>query len=164
MTLSLYDRYKSLLGLSYVEGDQDCYGLLRAYYKKNYDLELENYARPGDFARSGVDLIMDYFKDEGFELIETNLNSLQLGDGIMFTINGSPLCNHVGVYVGNFMILHHLFNGLSREDAFTTKWKARVTSVVRHPEVTKRNESELQQVNMADHINPHDFPSALISQ
>lgn len=152
--MSLYDRYKDLVGIPYVEGDQDCYGLLRQYYKKSYDLELENYARPGDFAHSGINLISDYFKDEGFELIETNLNRLQLGDVLLCQINGAPLVNHVAIYVGNQMILHHLYSSLSKDEPYSTRWKSRTMSVVRHPVVTKKNSETLEVLNMADFIAP----------
>lgn len=156
--MSLYDKYATLLGIPYSEGNEDCYGLLRRYAKKNYDLELENYARPGDFAYSGQDLIMDYFKDEGFEVQQISLSQLQVGDVLLMRINGAPLVNHIAIYVGNNMIIHHLYAGLSREDNLSDRWKTRVMSVVRHPEITKKNEATLETFNMMDAIPKHVLP------
>lgn len=156
---SLYERYENLLGRPYVEGSVDCYGLLRDYYKQNYDLELTNYARPGDFAFSDLDLIMNYFQEEEFKIVEVSLHNLEIGDGLLMQINGAPLANHVAVYVGNQMILHHLYGGVSKEDPFNQRWKGRTLSVVRHPEVTRINQSQLEQINMMDIIPAHDLPN-----
>lgn len=156
---SYYDRYASLLGTPYAEGNDDCYGLLRKYAQKNYGLTLENYARPGDFAHSGQDLIMDYFKDEGFEIVQISLSKLQVGDVLLMRINGAPLVNHISIYVGNNMILHHLFGGISREDNLSDRWKSRVMSVVRHPEITRQNEANLQTFNMMDVIPKDALPN-----
>lgn len=157
--MALYDAYKHLVGLPYEEGNQDCYGLFRRYYKDNYGLELENYARPGDFAHAGLDLIMDYFKDEGFKLVEASLHRLELGDAVLCRINGAPLCNHVGVYVGNQMVLHHLYASLSKDEPYTDRWKSRTLSVVRHPEVTKKNLERIEPVDFMNFVSPDvQFP------
>ena len=137
--MSLYERYEQLLGLPYIEGKQDCYGLVRNYYRMNYGLELGNYARPGDFAHANLDLISDNFFNEGFKIVEVPLSNLDIGDGLLMQINGSPLVNHVAVYVGNNMILHHLYQGMSKEDDYSLRWKSRTVTVVRHPEISEAN-------------------------
>lgn len=128
--------YSDLLGKVYVEGDYDCYGLLRRYYKRMYDLELRNYARPNGFGYNGLNLITDNFDLEGFEVTS---DALQIGDGIIMGIARSPMANHVAVYVGRGMILHHLYNTKSCEESFDASWKRRVLNIVRHPKVTEQN-------------------------
>ena len=42
-------RYEHLIGIEYKHGSNDCYGLIRRFYKDNFDLNLRNYARPHDW-------------------------------------------------------------------------------------------------------------------
>lgn len=151
-----YEDYSDLLNRKYVEGDQDCYGLVMAYYRKTYGMELTNYARPDAFHEAGLDLIGQHLKDEGFEIVEVNLSKLQKGDGLLFQVAGSNLCNHLGVYVGNQYFLHHLWNGVSIAEAMTVKWKSRVLTVVRHPEITAKNMSENPIKKLIDFL-PEDM-------
>lgn len=137
--MSFYERYEQLLNRPYVEGKDDCYGLVRDYYRMNYGFELPNYARPGDFAHAGLDLITGNLLEEGFRIVEVPLSNLDVGDGLLMQINGSPLVNHVAVYVGNNMILHHLYQGVSKEEDYSLRWKSRTVTVVRHPDVSEEN-------------------------
>ncbi len=131
--------YLGLEGLPYVEGRDDCYGLLRKYYWKNYQIRLENYARPFGFSFQGMDLINKNLEQEGFEYIDLSLNHLEIGDGLVMSIGRTPLANHVAVYVGNRMILHHLQGQKSIAENLSDRWKARVLNTVRHPKVTEQN-------------------------
>lgn len=144
--MSAYAKYKDLLGLPYIEGTQDCYGLLRQYYAINYGLSLRNYARPLDFADS-FDLISQNFSSEGFIVLDVSLDRLQIGDGLLFRLNNKRFVNHVGAFVGNGYVLHHLYQRLSSIDALTQVWKNRVVSVVRHPEVVELNKGKDTLIN-----------------
>lgn len=150
----MYSKYKDLLGLPYLEGNQDCYGLLRRYYALNYGLSLRNYARPLDFADS-IDLITQNFSNEGFIILDVSLDRLQIGDGLLFRLNNKRFVNHVGAFVGNGYVLHHLYQRLSSIDALTQVWKNRVVSVVRHPEVTELNRSVNSTFNFHDLLKSH---------
>lgn len=152
--MSHLTKYENLLNVPYVDGDYDCYGLLRRYYAQAYGLRLRNYARPSDFA-DDLNLIIENFVTEGFSIIEVSLDQLELGDGLLFCLNRRKYVNHVGAFVGNGYLLHHLYNQPSRADALTTSWRARVLSVVRHPEVTEQNKLEQSQVDFTDFIPPH---------
>lgn len=131
--------YLEFEGRPYVPGKEDCYGLLRRYYWKNYGLRLENYARPEGFSQFGMDLINKNLEAEGFQYVEASLNHLEIGDGIIMAIGRTEIANHVGVYVGNRMFLHHLHGQRSIAENFSERWKARVLNIVRHPGVTSQN-------------------------
>lgn len=147
-------KYQQFLGIPYTDGDHDCYGLLRRYYAENYGLRLRNYARPLDFA-SHVDLISSNFVREGFEIIDTPLSQLSIGDGVLMCLNNRKFVNHVGAFVGNGYLLHHLYKRLSSVDALTPVWLNRIVSVVRHPEVTEQNVVVQPEINFMDLLPAH---------
>jgi cell wall-associated NlpC family hydrolase len=152
----MYETYKHLLDLPYIEGEQDCYGLARRYFQDVYDLEMRNYARPLDFAWEGIDLIQDNFQTEGFCPVDVALNNLQVGDGVLMRLAGCPKINHVGVYVGNNLILHHVYGKLSCTDNFSMNWKRRVAGIVRHPDVEEINRNRApEKLNFLDLLPPH---------
>lgn len=151
-----YEAYKHLLDLPYTEGDQDCYGLVRKYYRDLYDLELRNYARPIDFAFSGRDLIQENFTEEGFDIVDISIDRAEVGDGLLFRLNGSHLINHVGVFAGNNYILHHLYDRKSCEEPISRFWKKKLVSIVRHPAVSEKNrETPVQTLNLLNVIPDH---------
>lgn len=155
--------YEHLKGLTYIEGSQDCYGLLRQYYQHNYSLQMANYARPLGWHIVGMDLISDNLNAEGFEVVDVPFNRLELGDGIVMAIARSVLANHVGVYVGNNYMLHHLFKQKSCVENLDLSWKKRTLTVVRHPQVTEKNKYRtLPTVNITELLPPHvraNYPS-----
>lgn len=152
--MALYDKYSHLLGIPYMDGRDDCYGLVRRYYQDEYGLELKNYARPVDIFQSGKDLLSENFQSEGFEIVDTNYRDLQLGDGLLIAI-GCKLMNHVAIYVGNNLILHHLYKRPSGTDNFSEAWKQRTLSIVRHPFITEENDKLKENIELFNHLPPH---------
>ena len=146
----------NLKNIQYTEGDCDCYGLFRKYFKQYYDLELTNYARPLSFWEANLDLISQNLNNEGFEVIDTGLDRLELGDGIVMVLSGSRVANHLGVYVGNNQFLHHLYKQPSRVENYGSNWRRRTLTIIRHPEVTfKNSQTPIPSVNIQDLMPPH---------
>jgi cell wall-associated NlpC family hydrolase len=145
-----------LINLPYTDGAQDCYGLVRQYYLKEYGIQLRNYARPIGFDHEGLDLIADNFRKEGFETLPTfSQHSLEKGDGILLRIAGGKAINHVGVYLGKGYFLHHLYGKLSEVSYFDPRWFARTIFVVRHPDIREANCKATKEVNLLDLLPPH---------
>jgi cell wall-associated NlpC family hydrolase len=44
----------------------------------------------------------------------------------------SEVENHAAVYLGNGMMLHHLYGQLSRRERWDWPWQRRTTAIVRH--------------------------------
>ena len=144
-----------LLNKPYQEGKSDCYGLARAYYQKEYGLQLRNYARPLGFDHEGLDLLKDNFSKEGFKVVTTTgVSSLEKGDGLLFSILGSRTVNHVGVYIGSGYFIHHLYGKMSKCEALDQRWYQRI-ALVRHPDVISTNVSRIGKVNLLDLLPPH---------
>lgn len=127
------NEYLHLLGVPYLEGKDDCYGLVRAYFKHNYQVVLPNYARPLAFDHGGIDLIGTLKNNEDCEIVPMAKAFFKTGDVLIFSVR-SDRDNHFGIYVGNNMFIHHLINRRSEESNIDSVWFNRLTTVLRHKE------------------------------
>lgn len=156
--MSLYSKYVvGYEGLQYIEGRQDCYQLVRSWYKKHFGLEMANYARPNGLVVQGETVIYKNMEALGFHIDQSaTLNRLQIGDALIMQVNTrGPDPNHVGVYVGNGYFLHHMFGRKSEADTLTDKWKGRVMDIARHPDVVEINRTTpLETVSIIDLMPP----------
>ncbi len=133
--MGYYDEYKHLLGRPYISGSQDCYGLVRDYYRDVFSVNIVDAARPdGWWNDPDLDLINQFMYADGWTQVGLNLRNLKRGDGLIFSLLHGK-ANHVGVYVGNGMFIHHIYQMFSDEVALTPKWTNRVLGVVQHKEV-----------------------------
>jgi cell wall-associated NlpC family hydrolase len=131
----MYDNYRHLLGRKYVDGKQDCYGLAQGYFQDVHNLPLVNFARPTQFWEvEGYDLIHDLLPPETWKSVGLNVRNLQIGDGLIFALY-SKYANHLGVYVGNGMFIHHQYGRFSKEENLSGSWTSRLLLVVRHKEL-----------------------------
>lgn len=143
------------IGTPYKEGRDDCYGLLRRCYRKEYDLRLSNYARPGDFAYSGLDLLQKYFQDEGFKIVNVSTHRMDYGDVALMHIGAVTTANHIAIYAGAQRILHHLVDDVSRVTQLDVRWRRRIMTILRHPDVEAMNHERREATDPLDLIPPH---------
>jgi cell wall-associated NlpC family hydrolase len=155
--MSLYEQYTvGYEGTPYVVGRDDCYGLVRRWVKDKYGMKLTNYARPFMFEENGLPLLTDHFQREGFLIVNVPFNRLEIGDLLLMRLaNKSGHANHIGVYVGNGYMLHHLFNRPSVADPLTSRWTGRVLDVIRHPDITETNQALIEKVDLLTYLPPH---------
>lgn len=147
--MGLQDLLDTLEGVPYKEGRDDCYGLVRKFYSLAYDIHLRNYARPGDFAYAGVNLISWYFKEEGFKIVDVAHDRLQIGDVLLMRIgNRCPHINHLAVAVEASRILHHVVDAPSVAERMNTTWSRRIMGVVRHPDVFALNQGVMPRTTI----------------
>ena len=149
--MSRYNQYQHLLGRKYVDGKQDCYGLLIAYAKDLHGLSLKNFARPTQFwMRKDFDLISQMVQEDRWAQQGLSVRNLQIGDALIFSINSS-MANHIGVYVGNGQFLHHLYQRFSSVESLTNSWTSRLLMVVRHKDI----KLEYEKVEILNLIPEH---------
>lgn len=105
-----------LLGRQFLHGITDCYEGLRSFFKMTKGVWLLQFPRDEEWWNDpdGPDLLTpENFKKAGFT--EISYNELQPGDVVLAAI----LCkrvNHCGVYVGNGLVMHHLYNRMSKRE------------------------------------------------
>lgn len=114
----------------YVFGVFDCYSLLTDYFQREYEIKLTQYPElrtPEWWA--GKNYFAEYFEKEGF--VEVTDGTYNEGDVLLFAM-GSQQPNHVAIYIGNDIILHHLLNRLSRRETCGHIWLSEMTHHLRH--------------------------------
>ena len=147
---------KPYTGIPYVEGRDDCYGLQRLYYRQEYGIELSNYARPGDFAYTGLDLLQKYFVDEGFRIVNVSTHRMEQGDVMLIRVgNRCPTVNHIGIYTGQQRFLHHLVDSPSVESVLDARWRSRIMTILRHPDAEQINHERREATDPMDLVPPH---------
>lgn len=105
-----------LVGRQWVWGVTDCWALARDWYAE-HGLELRDWQRPASPELfEAAPMFEDCWEATGFADV-TGEDELLVGDSILMAI-GTPGLNHVGVYVGDGLILHHLRPRLSSIDIY----------------------------------------------
>lgn len=105
-----------LIGREWVWGVTDCWTLVRDWYRE-HGLQLPDWERPLTPAEfESAPMFDGCWKDAGFIQLDEE-EPLQVGDALLMSIAG-PGLNHVGVFVEDGMVLHHLKGRLSSRDMY----------------------------------------------
>jgi len=124
-----------LEGRSFVHGVLDCWALCRDWYAQEWGLDLPNPDRPDNWWNDGhSDLYTSNLADAGFRILGPD-EPMQRGDLILMQIrskNGVP--NHAGIYLGDGLMLHHMYGRLSRKETYGGYWREMTRLVARHAE------------------------------
>lgn len=126
------DGYKApLVGREWVWGVSDCWTLVRDWYAECFALHLPDWQRPASMQEFNADPMFERcWADAGFESV--SVENLQIGDALLMSLDGSPGLNHVAVYVGDQMILHHIRGRLSSRDVFGGYYLKNTGRALRH--------------------------------
>lgn len=143
------------LGKTFIHGSVDCYGLVREFYKKEFDLDLTNYARSDFWWNNGENLYMENFKKEGFYLLNDS-DEPQFGDLYLIALNASVAC-HAAIYIGDNKILHHVINRLSAVDKYRGCWRNWTVARIRHISNKKEGKDRTQYDFGKKHSGKSDF-------
>jgi len=118
-----------LEGRQFSWGFNDCYGLIRDYYRQAQGHYMRDYDRDDSFPETDGGTILANIDNEGFYDSGT-LVDLQIGDVILFHSNRA-LPQHFGIFIGNSRFLHHPLGSLSRVELLSGNWRKRIVKILR---------------------------------
>ena len=122
-----------LLGREFIHGHQDCYGVVRDYYRTKLGIELPRFARGWEWWATEQTLYEDNWGKAGF--VEVPRNDYAVNDVLLMQVAAKTI-NHAAVVTAQNEIIHHLFYRLSGHDTFS-KWHAQIVRVIRHSSLLK---------------------------
>lgn len=120
-----------LVGREFHHGVLDCYTLVQDFYSRELGIQLPNFERRDNWWNTGENLYLDHFREAGCEPIT---GPMQRGDIILIQLR-APVPNHAAVYLGNGLILHHLYGRLSSRDVYGSTMREYTRLVVRHRDI-----------------------------
>lgn len=119
-----------LIGRPFAHGALDCFALARDYYAEQ-GIAVIDFERQPEWWEKGDDLLHPaHFAKAGFVVVTDG--SLQAHDGIIMQNGRTAVPNHVGVYLGDGILLHHPGARLSCRVPYGGYWEKVTRYVVRH--------------------------------
>lgn len=119
-----------LIGREFSHGVLDCYALVQDFYRRELLVELPDFERSDGWWERGGNLYRDGLATAGFQVVNAALP--QPGDGLLMRVMSPNADNHAAVYLGDGLMLHHLYGQRSRLEYWDGPWQRRTTAVVRH--------------------------------
>ena len=119
--------YRSLIGLPWQYGINDCFSLVRRYYALA-GVMLPDFERPKELQTSSS-IFLEQAGALGFR--ETALSELRAGDVLIMRL-GTDAPMHAAIYVGDQQILHQRMNSVSGVEALTRYYRMKTAAVFRY--------------------------------
>lgn len=119
---------KPLLGRPFVHGVWDCYAIIRDWYQLERAITLPNFKRTDGWWDRGENLYMKLYAEAGFVPAS---GAIQVGDVIVMQVQ-APEPNHAGIYLGDGLMVHHMYGQLSTRVPYGGYWSERTITVLRY--------------------------------
>ena len=111
----------------------DCFELIRDFFKANRICDIPPYAKPPFWWKDGtLDLYMDNFSREGFDVVTTPMETWRPGDVILMAIGTKVAC-HGAILVDDSSILHHFTDRISCVEGYRPAYRNMTVGTLRHP-------------------------------
>jgi proteasome lid subunit RPN8/RPN11 len=116
-----------LLERPFIHGIFDCYALMRDYHRLEGHL-IKDYPRENLWWETEPSMLEDLCNDAGYDFIDES--QVKKGDIIFMKIL-ADVTNHSAVYIGDGLLIHHLYGRLSRREP-VVRWKKYITGYLRY--------------------------------
>lgn len=131
------------IGRPYHYGIIDCYSLVVDYYRQELGIKLDRLPENRNTRFWELEkpqpLMEEAYKKLGFE----KLNGVDPEPGDLFLIQTCPeVANHVAIYLGDDMILHHCENRLSSRSIYGGYWLKHTVAHLRMPRSKENGTNE----------------------
>lgn len=121
-----------LVDRPFVLGVTDCWGLIMAYYQKEYGITLPDYRVSYPWWEDGTEnRYVDNQPDSGF--VEFT-GDPRPGDIVLMQVS-APVVNHAGILLDGNMMLHHLYGHQSGRTPYGGYWRDRTWKILRHKDL-----------------------------
>ncbi|MDE9492694.1 C40 family peptidase [Xenorhabdus bovienii] len=127
-TLMPIEGIKPLIGRPFVHGIWDCYAIVRDWFRLERTIELPDFERTDSWWVRGENLYMKQYSAAGFVACR---GELQTGDVIIMQVQANEP-NHAAIYLGDSLMLHHLYGQLSKREPYHGYWQERTIITLRH--------------------------------
>lgn len=116
-------------------GKNDCFSLVRKYYKNKLNIEINDYFRDVNWFNNNPNIILDNFKKEGFQLIDDNYKK----NDILLFKNKDGYLTHMGICIGKDLILHQTNGALTKIENINIDklFKKKLILIIRHVSVNE---------------------------
>lgn len=119
---------KDFLNKDFNIGVNDCFSLVKNYYKNKLNIYINNYNRGEDWYIKTPKIIISNFEKEGFKRIK--MEDIKENDIILFGEEDD--ISHLGIYLRNDMLLHHPRGAKSCIEHLNHLYKSKISLIVRH--------------------------------
>lgn len=119
----------------WIYGMYDCYGLVRDYYRGEFNIVLDDYERGQEFEWKSSEWRMfeKNFRAQGFSEID---GEIRKGDVLLMQLQ-ADFPNHVGVFhePSQNIFYQHLLDRLSEANVYGGYWQKNTVKLLRHKEL-----------------------------
>lgn len=116
------------IGREFSIGKNDCFTIIKEYYKKELNININDYYRNSLWYEQEPDIYEKNFSKEGFLIVDV----LQKHDVILFKFGNAIHANHAAIYIGNDLMLNHCRDKFSTIEAYDKIHNRYASQYLRH--------------------------------
>lgn len=131
-----YNRY---VGREFKIGENDCFSLIRDYFKTEFKINIKDYHRAERWFDVSSHYFDTHYAEEGFvKVSEGYSEDIKKNDICLIKhFEGIKHASHAMIYLGNDFVLHHRRGSVSTIEKYIDAYKRRTMLIVRHELLNK---------------------------
>jgi proteasome lid subunit RPN8/RPN11 len=124
-----------LLGRQWISGVQDCFALFQDYYREKLGIYVDRPDITLEVLANGAPMLFEWMRTQDFVRVQGKPKEHDVL--CMSILCKSGQCNHVAIYTGNNVMMHHLINELSAIRVYGGAWERNTVAIARHKSLIK---------------------------